>query len=365
MNPGQSGPYGGYQHSYGYPDYRQQQQQQQQQQQHRHLQLQQQQQHMAHSLPLMPMTGANNLIHNGDYRFELEVVQQPIRARMCGFGDKDRRQITPPPCVRLHIYSIQTGQEYKEISSIDTSFYALIVELWSIDGMTNMSLVNPSGQVSTSNLASSNASSAMFYNQHPGYPQNYYPQQGYPQQPSQQPPYPGSHYPHPIHPQAQHDTRMPNPAAPAPSFSTPHTRNLIGSLVATAFKLHDLSDTLGIWFILQDLSVRTEGEFRLKFSFVNLADTIRGASVASAAASVSGGSSNIHQHPQHPYQHPQQPHNNSAPIICHTFSEPFRSYSAKKFPGVIDSTELSRCFATQGIKIPIRREHRSAKDQAK
>lgn len=40
------------------------------------------------------------------------------------------------------------------------------------------------------------------------------------------------------------------------------TRNLIGQLAASAFKLHDTGDRLGIWFILQDLSVRTEGCFR-------------------------------------------------------------------------------------------------------
>jgi hypothetical protein len=31
-------------------------------------------------------------------------------------------------------------------------------------------------------------------------------------------------------------------------------------------------------------------------------------------------------------------------------------YSAKKFPGVIESTPLSKCFAGQGIKIPIRKD---------
>lgn len=40
------------------------------------------------------------------------------------------------------------------------------------------------------------------------------------------------------------------------------TRNLIGSLAASAFRLTDPSDRIGIWFILQDLSVRTEGLFR-------------------------------------------------------------------------------------------------------
>jgi hypothetical protein len=31
-------------------------------------------------------------------------------------------------------------------------------------------------------------------------------------------------------------------------------------------------------------------------------------------------------------------------------------YSAKRFPGVVESTALSKCFATQGIKIPIRKD---------
>lgn len=40
------------------------------------------------------------------------------------------------------------------------------------------------------------------------------------------------------------------------------TRNLIGSLAASAFRLQDPADKIGIWFVLQDLSVRTEGNFR-------------------------------------------------------------------------------------------------------
>jgi len=40
------------------------------------------------------------------------------------------------------------------------------------------------------------------------------------------------------------------------------TRNLIGSLCVSAFKLTDCDAQTGVWFILQDLSVRTEGTFR-------------------------------------------------------------------------------------------------------
>jgi hypothetical protein len=183
---------------------------------------------------------------------------------MCGFGDKDRRFLSPPPCVRLRIVDTVIGAEMTDIASVDVSFYALLVELWSVDETTDLSLIPSNAKSVTSSAA--------------------------------------------------------------------RTRNLIGSLVATAFKLYDLNDTLGIWFILQDLSVRTEGEYKLKFSFVNL-------------------------EPVAELQNP--PLYTSAPIISYTFSRPFRSYSAKKFPGVIDTTELSRYFAMQGIRIPIRRHQKN------
>lgn len=44
------------------------------------------------------------------------------------------------------------------------------------------------------------------------------------------------------------------------------TRNLIGSLSASAFRLTDPCNRIGVWFILQDLSVRTEGTFRYVIS---------------------------------------------------------------------------------------------------
>jgi len=56
------------------------------------------------------------------------------------------------------------------------------------------------------------------------------------------------------------------------------------------------------------------------------------------------------------------------PILSYVFSQPFQVFSAKKFPGVIESTPLSKRFAQQGIKIPIRKDgkegERSAQDGA-
>ncbi|KAG0251264.1 hypothetical protein BG011_007740, partial [Mortierella polycephala] len=42
-----------------------------------------------------------NDIDPSELTYSLEIVQQPQRARMCGFGDKDRRHITPAPVLKL------------------------------------------------------------------------------------------------------------------------------------------------------------------------------------------------------------------------------------------------------------------------
>lgn len=49
-------------------------------------------------------------------------------------------------------------------------------------------------------------------------------------------------------------------------------------------------------------------------------------------------------------------HGKDIPVLASTFSSAFTVFSAKKFPGVIESTELSKAFAQQGIKIPIRKD---------
>ncbi|KAI9882846.1 MAG: hypothetical protein M1823_005415 [Watsoniomyces obsoletus] len=136
--------------------------------------------------------------------------------------------------------------------------------------------------------------------------------------------YPGrpvSGYWQDAHGMHHHMMQAPPSSAPTGMF----TRNLIGSLSASAFRLTDPDNKIGVWFILQDLSVRTEGLFRLKLNFVNVGED-------------------------------NKLNTGSAPVLASCFSEVFQVYSAKKFPGVIESTALSKCFATQGIKIPIRKD---------
>ncbi|KAL8912152.1 MAG: hypothetical protein Q9171_002786 [Xanthocarpia ochracea] len=330
-------------------------------------------------------------------RYSLEIVQQPVRARMCGFGDKDRRPITPPPCIRLVVQDANPPYAELDINQIDTAFFVLTVDLWNQDGNKEVNLVrhsqsspsisaatsasypppavihNPFG-LQTPYIAGSGYTPATYpglatqqqqlypapspgYHSHPyGQPQTLYHGQQFPPLPQQQPqpqPYYISQY-NPLGPQGQYQPHTPHhaqmqqhqhnqllpqqlprtvqdPTAGTPTPAGMFTRNLIGSLGVSAFKLTDCDSVMGIWFILQDLSVRTEGSFRLKLNFVN---------VGSPTATTHGNGVN----------------SGSAPVLASCFSKVFQVYSAKKFPGVIESTPLSKCFATQGIKIPIRKD---------
>ncbi|KAI1208085.1 uncharacterized protein F4807DRAFT_164755 [Annulohypoxylon truncatum] len=317
-------------------------------------------------------------------KYRLEVVQQPLRARMCGFGDKDRRPITPPPCIRLVVMDKTTGKEV-DCNEVEHQHYVLHVDLWSENGDKEVNLVKHSQQ--SPSISSTQASSfreVIEGSQTSGYgyqsivPSNReYAQQtnaGYPHAmpPYQPDPY-GQGYGYP--PQAQpygypgggyRNEMVPGvpqlPSQPmfGPRFSqdmsghqmTQHrlmgpqspngmyTRNLIGSLAASASRLTDPTDKIGIWFILQDLSVRTEGWFRLRFSFINLRRPDATSNGGSDAELLNRG---------------------RAPVLAQVFSEKFQVYSAKKFPGVCESTALSKCFAVQGVKIPIRKDGQDGK----
>jgi hypothetical protein len=265
---------------------------------------------------------------NGKYKFTLKVEQQPQRARMCGFGDKDRRPITPPPCIRLIVHDVKTGKEIPA-ASIDGSFFVLQVDLWNEAADREVNVVrssntSPSASISTATTTSfpplADNTSRM-----------------------------GEHYPHRFilshadcigllmgsvaYPGAGYPGAIP---VASPQHSTMFTRNLIGSLTVNAAKLVDDKNHEAYWFVLQDLSVRTEGQFRLRMNFIDVGAAVQG----TAQLGLNKG---------------------KAPVLAHVFSESFQVYSAKKFPGVIESTVLSKCFAQQGIKIPIRKD--GAKDE--
>ncbi|KAL8737743.1 MAG: hypothetical protein Q9190_008082 [Brigantiaea leucoxantha] len=211
------------------------------------------------------------------------------------------------------------------ISEVDTSFFILSVDLWSAEGSREVNLVrhsqtSPSISAATSasyppppqptppqnpythgmgyqvasiyppSQTNMNSQQNLFHPNSTGYqtnlfaqpPSNPYQQQQalpLPQLPSQpQQNYYTTPTGTPMTPTAYYQTQLQNQAAvlsphqfqtttltPDPRTTPPtgmFTRNLIGSLSVSAFKLTDPNGELGIWFILQDLSVRTEGTFR-------------------------------------------------------------------------------------------------------
>ncbi|KAF2168908.1 hypothetical protein M409DRAFT_65262 [Zasmidium cellare ATCC 36951] len=275
-------------------------------------------------------------------RYSLEVVQQPQRARMCGFGDKDRRPITPPPCVRLVVVDDQTGREIdvNDIGS-DPSFFVLQVDLWAESADREANVVRASSSSPAVSISSATTTSypppqetprhaesqPIMYMDHNGNPM-YANMPGYAVQmgrPSIMPGYGGYMYPQ-VHGPAMAFQQPPSTSA----SSAMYTRNLIGSLTVNAARLTDNESKAGYWFVLQDLSVRTEGFFRLRMSFIDISNH--------GAPGVNRG---------------------KAPVLAWTFSDKFQVYSAKKFPGVIESTPLSKTFASQGIKIPIRKDNKN------
>ncbi|KAF9003834.1 hypothetical protein BGZ52_009256, partial [Haplosporangium bisporale] len=101
------------------------------------------------------------------------------------------------------------------------------------------------------------------------------------------------------------------------------TKATTGSCVSSLYPLKDFEDSGNEsgFFVFPDLSVRMEGTYRLKFCLYEMTGT----QVHFCASIV------------------------SAPLVV---------YSAKKFPGMEESTTLSQFFAEQGLKIRIRKEVR-------
>ncbi|OLY85342.1 hypothetical protein AYI68_g470 [Smittium mucronatum] len=101
-------------------------------------------------------------------------------------------------------------------------------------------------------------------------------------------------------------------------------RTITGSSVSSLSFLRDDTGKDGAFFVFPDLSVRCEGVYKLKF----LLFEIVGSTVYFCKSAI---------------------------------SSKFTVYSAKKFPGMDESTPLTRLFAEQGLKIRVRKEQKPSK----
>ncbi|KAI0089059.1 velvet factor-domain-containing protein [Irpex rosettiformis] len=124
------------------------------------------------------------------------------------------------------------------------------------------------------------------------------------------------------------ESTPPSTIPPLPRHT--YTRTLVGPLSANACRLLDEHRKPGIFFLFQDLSIRTEGTFRLRLRLMNV-----GA-------------------PPAPDLRAYGVHTDQTPVLAQTFTEPFVVFSAKRFPGVPDTTALSIALGNQGQKLPLR-----------
>ncbi|KAI6130308.1 velvet factor-domain-containing protein [Pisolithus croceorrhizus] len=160
-------------------------------------------------------------------------------------------------------------------------------------------------------------------------------------------------YSSPIHPnqspqttyyQHSYSQSTSSSSSPASAHSLPrhtYTRTLVGPLSSNACRLLDEHRRPGIFFLFQDLSVRTEGKFRLRLRLMNVGDS----------PTPGLGATRVHTA--------------ASPVLAQAFTETFTVYSAKRFPGVPDTTPLSIAFGNQGQKLPLRNRHGTGSGQSR
>lgn len=199
-------------------------------------------------------------------RYNLQVIQQPERARACGSGAKssaDRRPVDPPPIVELRVFENDQGITF----AYNANFFLHA-------SLENARTIAPGRAPSTA----------------------------------------------------------------GPSFPV-----LTGTPVAGMAYL-DRPTPAG-YFIFPDLSVRHEGKYRLSFAlFENLAE-VKDLDPEDPDVIYDGNHFVTHR--------------------CEVKSAPFTVFSAKKFPGLSESTALSRMVAEQGCRVRIRRDVRMRRRENK
>ncbi|KAF9360028.1 hypothetical protein BGX34_008004 [Mortierella sp. NVP85] len=288
-------------------------------------------------------------IDPSDLTYSLEIVQQPQRARMCGFGDKDRRNITPAPVLKL----VAKTSEGKVVPASRLGRQAFVVnaDLWLEDETTERNLVlvstiastklpnrlNPSNKLSDPVSATSPSS---LQAEAPPTPNT-------PSQSERLAVFQGESYKQPqwdeLYEKTKDDQRSPQwsgnnhlIAEDELEFSyenfdehldweTLSTPNLVGQTTVGGQIAPDLDNKrLCIWFAFSVLSIRTEGVFKLRFSLFDLT----------------------------------QMKGTSTQVICQVFSEPFHVQSPKKFLGTCDNNDIANHLNKYSIRIPSRKDEK-------
>ncbi|KAJ1560791.1 hypothetical protein HK096_007189, partial [Nowakowskiella sp. JEL0078] len=258
----------------------------------------------------------------------LDVVQPPVQARMCGFGEKDRRPIDPPPVVKLTVRDSLGNHDHSFMSYhwfvIHTTLLTVMTTPYKFDHTTHYF------RLTSYSPGSFTAHTAVLSDSEP-------------------------------------TDVQPAPATPPRRRSERNAAmsTLIGTVVATPSLLRDTVGTLGLFFVFPDLGVRSEGVYQLKFSLLMIGDSLFSDLAATAPSpvdtpnrqtSLANNSFSLGDNVR-----AESLTMDKGVVIASVISPPFKVYTARNFPGMSVSTDLSMCFNEQGIKLPIRTQPRIAR----
>ncbi|KAL2020409.1 hypothetical protein VTK56DRAFT_8452 [Thermocarpiscus australiensis] len=104
----------------------------------------------------------------------------------------------------------------------------------------------------------------------------------------------------------------------------PKESDLTGTLVSSLYSLKDTDNSQGGFFVFGDLSVRRVGTYRLAFILYELKLAEK-----------------------------------ECWLLSRTVSDPFVVYATKTFPGLAESTFLTRSFSDQGVRLRLRKDSRT------
>ncbi|KAK0742396.1 velvet factor-domain-containing protein [Apiosordaria backusii] len=100
--------------------------------------------------------------------------------------------------------------------------------------------------------------------------------------------------------------------------------DLAGTVVSSLYNLKDTDNTQGGFFVFGDLSVKREGTFRIEFILFELRSQTKDCWQLSSC-----------------------------------ITDPFQVYANKSFPGLQESTFLTRTFSDQGVRLRLRKDSRT------
>ncbi|KAL4887145.1 velvet factor-domain-containing protein [Aspergillus karnatakaensis] len=251
--------------------------------------------HQRHNTASMP-SGFEHLLHRQTTpspppkprssavpRFSLHIRQQPIAARACGAGDRDRRPVDPPPIIQMILMHADPSSEDGRSILQDPRFTVGCLLYPVQDSAFLGSPTTEEGKTDLGiNFEDSNA---------PG---------------QATPLLSGKAFVSPFYVDEEPD---PKTAPPLPKSSSQSHFPETTTLSHVSLGQSPQSRPPVSFFIFSDLSVRKAGLYRLQFRLMNW-----------GAVEDTG---------------------QSMPILAEAWSEPFRVWPAKDFPGMRDSSDLT------------------------